>query len=365
MGTYDGRVRLVNPATGKTRWETQSYPSRVTRVVHNVAMPPDGRFVASVNVSQENWKLWDAASGVVCMTSARHDGTGACVCSMTSSGRRESLDEGCPVQAHTAGLLAVAYSPCGHTLATGGEDGAVILWNAGTGKAKHILLGHNGRVSKVRCVTFSVEGTRLASGSYDCSIRVWDTKMGVLLRTIQHAHEGDVSWVQFCPTDSTILASTQLGNKRLNLWHVESGERKSSFVGNRFAVFSPGGRTIATPRTAGASAVQLINVNSGEPTLIMVGHALPVYSIVFSSDGSKLASGSVDGSCKVWDSSTGVLLVTIPGDKAICSVAWGRDWVLDTQRVVAFVMGHHPRLGAGSRVPRLDEELLRMILNLV
>jgi len=362
MGTYDGRVRLVDSATGKTRWEAQSYPSSH---FHNVAMPPDGRFVASVNVSQESWKLWDAASGVVCMTGARHDGTGACVCSMTSSGRRILLDVGCPVQAHTAGLLAVAYSPCGQTLATGGEDCAVILWNAGTGTAKHVLLGHDGRVSKVRCVTFSAEGTRLASGSYDRSIRVWDTTTGVLLRTIPHAQEGYVSWVQFCPTDSTILASTEIKNNRLNLWDVESGERKSTFEGNRFVVFSPDGRTIATLRSPAHNAVQLVNADSGESTRSMVGHALPVYSMFFSSDGSKLASGSVDGSCKVWDSSTGVLLVTIPGDKAICSVAWGRDWVLDTQRVVAFVMGHHPRLGAGSRVPRLDEELLRMILNLV
>jgi hypothetical protein len=46
-------------------------------------------------------------------------------------------------------------------------------------------------------------------------------------------------------------------------------------------------------------------------------------------------------------------------------LSWGPDWVLEKQRAVAFVMGHHDRLGARSPVTQLDEELLRMILNIV
>ena len=64
----------------------------------------------------------------------------------------------------------------------------------------------------------------------------------------------------------------------------------------------------------------------------------------------------------MWDSSTGALLRTIELGGSIGSVSWGRDWVQDTQRGVAFAMGHHPRLGAESQVLGLDEELLRMIL---
>ena len=85
----------------------------------------------------------------------------------------------------------------------------------------------------------------------------------------------------------------------------------------------------------------------------------------FSVDGSKLATGSDDGTCKVWDSSTGALLRTIELGFLNCTLSWGRDWVQDTQRGVAFAMGHHPRLGAGSQVLGLDEELLRMILDRV
>ena len=85
----------------------------------------------------------------------------------------------------------------------------------------------------------------------------------------------------------------------------------------------------------------------------------------FSGDGRMLAAACFLGDCRVWNSSTGALLRTIPGGEGrrICSVWWGRDWVLEKQRVVAFAMGHHPRLGAGSQVLGLDEELVRMIID--
>lgn len=52
----------------------------------------------------------------------------------------------------------------------------------------------------------------------------------------------------------------------------------------------------------------------------------------------------------MWDTSTGALLRTIEFGWELNAVAWGRDWLLDTQRGVAFAMGHHPRLGGASLV---------------
>ena len=68
---------------------------------------------------------------------------------------------------------------------------------------------------------------------------------------------------------------------------------------------------------------------------------------------------------QVWDSSTGALLRTIHVGTWLFSVAWARDWVQDTQRRVAFAMGHHPRLGVGSRVLELEVGVVRMILERV
>ena len=49
----------------------------------------------------------------------------------------------------------------------------------------------------------------------------------------------------------------------------------------------------------------------------------------------------------------------------VVSVVWGRDWVRETQGAMAFAMGHHPRLGAGSRVLALEVGVVQMILDRV
>ena len=119
-GTCDGRIHLVDPETGVVRWAVKGYPENE---IFRVAMPLDGKFVASVGCGEECWRLWDAVSGVECKAGARHDGAGACKCTVTRSGR--ILNEGCPVRAHSAGLHAVVFSPNGQSIATGGEDRTV------------------------------------------------------------------------------------------------------------------------------------------------------------------------------------------------------------------------------------------------
>ena len=117
VGTGDGKIHLVDPETGVVRWAVKVYPENQ---LFRVAMPLDGKFVASVGCWEECWRLWDAASGIERKTGARHDGAGRCKCTVTSSGR--ILNEGCPVRAHSAGLHAVVFSPNGQSIATGGED---------------------------------------------------------------------------------------------------------------------------------------------------------------------------------------------------------------------------------------------------
>ena len=346
---------LVDEATGEERWAVQAHAGTNSSTV--VAMSPSGRFVASMGMVEENWKLWEATSGAAWMAGARHDGTGTCICGAT---RRDCLSwqEGCPVVAHTGGLRALAFSPCGQRLASGDRAGAVILWDTQTGEAEQRMQTGS---EPVCSLSFSGDGARLASGSGIGSIRVWNTTTGALLRTLQ-APEAWVFTVHFSPTDNRILAVMACGT--LTLWDVDSGEVMRSFAGSDSAVFSPDGRTIATA-SADEREVLLIDVESGALRSTLFGHQRCVLALSFSSgDGGKLASVSFDGTCKVWDSSTGALLRTIElGTDVAEAVSWGRDWVRDTHTGVA--MGHHPRLGETSEVLALDAGVVRMILDRV
>ncbi|HEY3033682.1 MAG TPA: hypothetical protein VGJ54_03365, partial [Streptosporangiaceae bacterium] len=71
---------------------------------------------------------------------------------------------------HNGWVYAVAFSPDGTRLATGGNDSTAWVWDAVTG-AQLIELRHNGWVS---AVAFSPDGTRLVTGSLDKTVQVWD-----------------------------------------------------------------------------------------------------------------------------------------------------------------------------------------------
>jgi len=78
----------------------------------------------------------------------------------------------------------------------------VDLWDVATGTLKTILTGHTG---VVRSVSFSPDGTTLASGSWDATVRLWDVAMGTL-KDILTGYPGPVNSVSFSP-DGTTLAS--------------------------------------------------------------------------------------------------------------------------------------------------------------
>jgi len=366
LGVCRGRVMLVDEATAEVRWDVEAHlrgSSSESQSGARVAMSPDGRFVASVGRDEEQWKLWDVSTGAVHMAGATHDGSGACICRLQHH-TRSSLQAECPVVAHIGGLNKVVFSPCGLRFATGGLEGAVIAWNTQTGEAELRMQGFTRKPPTCQSLTYSADGARLASGSGDQWIRVWDTTTGALLRTIEDSHPL-LLHVQFSPSDNRRLASAGM-NGRIHLWDVDSGEKEWSMEGRQFAVFSPDGRTIATGSAPGRGDLHLLDAESGAIRFRMfISYSGKAMSASFSIDGSKLASVSHDGTCTVWDTSTGELLHTIDPGAAAFSVSWGRDWVRDTQRGQAFAMGHHPRLGTGSQVLELEVGVVRMILDRV
>jgi WD40 repeat protein len=362
-------VRLMDEETSEVKWDILAHRTSTTRN-SEVALSPNGAFVASFLDSYGlQWKLWDVESGMLHMAGATHDGTGACICSVPELDDTPVVQQGCPVVAHTDTLSALTFSSCGQMLATGAHDHAVIIWDARTGVVQHhITVGQSDRAMSL---SFSADGTRLASASWDYSFCVWDVSRGVLMHRISNPTNTLSFRVQFSPTNNRMIVSAS--NDKITLWDVGDDETAVSMsvpgVGGE-AVFSPDGHTIATIGDYhGGRNVHLVNVDPSskrEDELILRGHQSKVLSVSWSSDGSKLVSGDCRGTCKLWDSSTGSLIRTTEIGECLGFIACGRDWVLEKQRAaLAVAMGHHPRLGAGSHLRGLDDELVRMILDLL
>ena len=199
---------------------------------------------------------------------------------------------------HSQGVNSVAFSPDGMTLASGSDDGAIILWDI----AKHqsaVLRGHKHHVA---AVAFSPDRKTLASASDDKSVILWDIETHRPIATLQ-GHSNFVNAVAFSP-DGTTLASGSTDHTII-LWDVATRKQIGKpLMGHKDGImsvaFSPDGKTLASG--SHDYTVMLWHVATGKPMgQPLTGHVGGVYSISFTPDGKTLASGSRDGTVILWD----------------------------------------------------------------
>ena len=195
-----------------------------------------------------------------------------------------------------SGVSSVSFSPDGSTLASGSWDGTVQLWDVVTGEPIATL---GGRESSGSSVSFSPDGATLASGSLDDTVRLWAVATGEPIAPLE-GHTFGVNSVSFSP-DGATLASGSLDDT-VRLWAVVTGEPIAPLEGHTDRVesvsFSPDGATLAS---GAGGTILLWAVVTGEPIAPLEGHTDRVESVSFSPDGATLASGALDGTILLWD----------------------------------------------------------------
>jgi WD40 repeat protein len=200
---------------------------------------------------------------------------------------------------HTNGISALAFSPDGQILASGGTDGSVFLWNARDWTLAHRLPGHPGCVHAL-CV--SANNQFLASGSDDF-LRIWN------LEDAKHPFDTlrePVRALDVTPPDQEPQFESSDGRSIIR-WHP------SGVVGSHILAPWKDPAVIRWPESQAAQAVAAesglmasggtngtIEIRDGYGTVKLAAHTRAVESLAFSPGALLLASGSEDGTIKLW-----------------------------------------------------------------
>jgi WD40 repeat protein len=246
-GGEDGTIECWDVTTGRKIRQTEGHPGGVD----GLTVSPDGQVIASASGREGTIRLWQAGTGkelrrlpgradVMAFSPDSH----ALASIACSAGAEESFSEitlwdvanGKPLRQFRLArgpVFALAFSPDGKSLATGGLDSAVHLWEVITGQERQQLRGHQ---DKVLALTFSPDGQRLASGGADTTALVWDLSAhppgALVMRDVLSREQLGRFWAELAGADAGKAYEAMQGL-------MASADQSVAFLGKQLGPIPP------------------------------------------------------------------------------------------------------------------------------
>jgi eukaryotic-like serine/threonine-protein kinase len=280
----DKTVQVWDASTGKT---IISY-SEHAEWVKAIAWSPDGTRIASGGADMLV-HLWDVMTGRTVLV----------------------------YRGHSNIVSTLAWSPDGKYIASSGYDRTIAVWDAFTGDEFGFYHGHAPQ-NMINAVTWSPDGRCIASASDDKTVHIWTVEhiRGIIFKQrrfsrknifIYTRHTGWVKAVAWSPNGKRIASGSW--DNTVHLWDPINGHffyvhsEHSSWI--NAVAWSPNSTRLATASNDGA--VHVFDANTGRELFTKrtfftyEGHRDDVKAVAWSPDGTRIASGGCDGLVKVWD----------------------------------------------------------------
>ncbi|KAL4744666.1 WD40-repeat-containing domain protein [Aspergillus terricola var. indicus] len=227
------------------------------------------------------------------------------------------------LEGHSKTVFSISWSPDGSLLASGSFDNTVRIWDPATGQCTLTLQGHS---KYVWSISWSPDGGLLASCSSDKTIKIWNPSTAQCTLTLKGHNKGVYS-IKWSP-DGALLASSSF-DMTIKIWNPITGHCISTVEGRRDVVkstasWSPDGNRLAS--VLEDKTIRIWDLASRDYTWTLKGHREQIASVSWAPNGNWLASSGQDSTVRIWDLTTGKPTTTLEGHSdPVNPISWSPD----------------------------------------